>query len=384
MTWLSGHSPWLRESGRRSLEQWGHEWRADALTQLGRIDEAETELTVLAQLARQLHEPVLAWRTLRGQAWIALLRGRFDEARRRSAEARESGLKVLGADAEVNYWLHAGTLTAFVGQGDVQEKPRHEFLGQHRDHARMIAASMIPARVAQGALDEARTVVALVKANPGDGPRPRMLFLPFMAISTFAVAAVGDAEAAGMQYRKLHPYATLNVAAGAGLTGLYGSVARFLGMLAATQNQFEKAAKHYEDAIEFETRMGAPPFVASSKIEYAELLLRQGGVDHLRRAKRVATEGLDTANALGMAPWVDRAKRVLRDLDTRKVEDHPLSQRELEVAALVAEGLSNRAIAQHLHLSERTAESHVKNICDKLGFNSRAQVAAWIARRKQT
>ena len=68
-------------------------------------------------------------------------------------------------------------------------------------------------------------------------------------------------------------------------------------------------------------------------------------------------------------------------MSARGIADHPLSNRELEVATLVAEGLSNRAIAQRLHLSERTAESHVKNICDKLGFNSRSQVAAWVAGR---
>jgi non-specific serine/threonine protein kinase len=61
-----------------------------------------------------------------------------------------------------------------------------------------------------------------------------------------------------------------------------------------------------------------------------------------------------------------------------------LSSREFEVARLVAEGLSNREIAGRLHLSERTAESHVKNICDKLGFNSRSQVAAWVAGRQTT
>ena len=373
-----------RESGRRSLEQWGHDWRADALAQLGRIDEVETELNVLARLARQLHEPVLAWRTLRGQSWISLLRGRFDEARRRSAEARESGLKVLGADAEANYWLHAGMLAAFLGERDVEERPRDEFVQQHPTYALMIVAAMVPADVARGALDGARTLVGLVRANPGRGVRPRMLGLPVRAFSAMAIAAVGDAEMAAVAYQALLPYARLNVATGAGLTGLCGSVPRFLGMLAAAQGHFEKAAQHYEDAIEFETRMGAPPFVACSRILYAELLLREGRPDRLRQAKRLAAEGLSTADGLGMAPWIDRARKVLRDLDARKVEDHPLSQRELQVAALVAEGLSNHAIAQHLHLSERTAESHVKNICDKLGFNSRAQVAAWVARRKQT
>ncbi|MET7474763.1 LuxR C-terminal-related transcriptional regulator [Streptomyces sp. NPDC005648] len=57
----------------------------------------------------------------------------------------------------------------------------------------------------------------------------------------------------------------------------------------------------------------------------------------------------------------------------------PLSRREREVAALVAEGLSNRQIAAVLVLSPRTADRHVENILGKLGFRSRAQIAAWWA-----
>ena len=83
-----------------------------------------------------------------------------------------------------------------------------------------------------------------------------------------------------------------------------------------------------------------------------------------------------------MKPWTARARTVLAGAEAKGIQDHPLSRRELEVAGLVAEGLSNHAIAGRLHLSERTVESHVKNICDKLGFNSRAQVAAWTAARK--
>ncbi len=56
-----------------------------------------------------------------------------------------------------------------------------------------------------------------------------------------------------------------------------------------------------------------------------------------------------------------------------------LTAREREVAALVARGLSNRAIAEALVLSERTAESHVANSLAKLGFSSRAQLAVWAA-----
>jgi DNA-binding CsgD family transcriptional regulator len=55
----------------------------------------------------------------------------------------------------------------------------------------------------------------------------------------------------------------------------------------------------------------------------------------------------------------------------------PLSGREHEVSALIAEGLTNREIAEALVISERTADTHVQNILGKLGLVSRAQVAAW-------
>jgi len=57
----------------------------------------------------------------------------------------------------------------------------------------------------------------------------------------------------------------------------------------------------------------------------------------------------------------------------------PLSPREWEIARLVTQGLSNREIAKTLVISERTADAHVQHILNKLGFNSRAQIAAWVA-----
>ncbi len=57
----------------------------------------------------------------------------------------------------------------------------------------------------------------------------------------------------------------------------------------------------------------------------------------------------------------------------------PLTPRELQVARLIAGGRSNRDIAAELVISQRTAENHVEHILTKLGFTSRAQVAAWVA-----
>ena len=64
-------------------------------------------------------------------------------------------------------------------------------------------------------------------------------------------------------------------------------------------------------------------------------------------------------------------------------ESAALGKRELEVARLVADGLSNKQIAARLFISDRTAATHVGNILNKLGFNSRAQVATWVASSNQ-
>jgi DNA-binding CsgD family transcriptional regulator len=57
----------------------------------------------------------------------------------------------------------------------------------------------------------------------------------------------------------------------------------------------------------------------------------------------------------------------------------PLGKRQAEVARLVADGLNNKQIGARLFISERTVDGHIRNILDKLGFNSRAQIAAWTA-----
>lgn len=58
-----------------------------------------------------------------------------------------------------------------------------------------------------------------------------------------------------------------------------------------------------------------------------------------------------------------------------------LTRRERQVADLVAQGLTNKAIAEQLVISPRTAQGHVEHVLTKLGFTSRTQIAAWIVER---
>jgi DNA-binding NarL/FixJ family response regulator len=60
----------------------------------------------------------------------------------------------------------------------------------------------------------------------------------------------------------------------------------------------------------------------------------------------------------------------------------PLTARELEIASFVEQGRSNKAIAEELVISSATVARHVANIMRKLGFHTRAEIAAWVAARK--
>lgn len=63
----------------------------------------------------------------------------------------------------------------------------------------------------------------------------------------------------------------------------------------------------------------------------------------------------------------------------RQAEKSPLTPRENQIAGMVAEGLSNRAIAESLVLSPRTVDGHVERMLAKLDFASRTQIASWFA-----
>lgn len=90
-------------------------------------------------------------------------------------------------------------------------------------------------------------------------------------------------------------------------------------------------------------------------------------------AVRMAFEGVDAA-LVASPSAAAHAARGTPALD-------PLSRRESEVAMLVADGMSNREIATHLFISERTAQGHVQSCLRRLDFGSRAQIAAWVVRR---
>jgi DNA-binding NarL/FixJ family response regulator len=119
--------------------------------------------------------------------------------------------------------------------------------------------------------------------------------------------------------------------------------------------------------------------------ERARTLLALGSARLRARQKRAARESLQEAHAafeqLGATIWAERAQAELARVGGRRPSDGSLTEREERVAELVAEGHTNREIAESLSITERTVEGHLSRIYPKLGVRSRTGLVRRIAGR---
>ena len=130
--------------------------------------------------------------------------------------------------------------------------------------------------------------------------------------------------------------------------------------------------------------LGARPYVARGRMGMARALSATGDHHHAAASARAAAAD---ARRLDMPGLLRDADAFLADASAKarakaRAED-PLSAREHEVVRLVAQGLSNREVADTLVLSERTVESHVRRILAKTGLTSRTQLTRWFLQQPQ-
>jgi pimeloyl-ACP methyl ester carboxylesterase len=126
-------------------------------------------------------------------------------------------------------------------------------------------------------------------------------------------------------------------------------------------------------------RVEAPTLVLHRRGDRAAPLAQGRAVaEAIGGAELVELEGRSHLPSFGDSDAVVRPVRRFLGLPRLRAEARTgLTARQTEVAALVADGLTNRQIAERLHITERSAESHLERIRLRLGFSSRAQVAAW-------
>ena len=199
-----------------------------------------------------------------------------------------------------------------------------------------------------------------------------------VAIAGELAAAFDDLATAARCYQLLLPYAELYLASSYGYRGAF---ARTLGILAGAAGDHVAADRHLDAAEAMEVRVGAPAELAMARLAHARVLLARDARSDRDRALALAELAARTARRLGMAPTLNGATALIHQLSGVGPDAvGSLTARERQIALLLADGLANRAIADQLAVSERTVESHVRNLLTKLDLTNRTQVATWTLR----
>jgi predicted ATPase/DNA-binding CsgD family transcriptional regulator len=193
-----------------------------------------------------------------------------------------------------------------------------------------------------------------------------------------------------------------------------GAAALSLGELDESKARYEEAlriAYQIDDRIgqyyllaglAFHATVAGQPRVAAQLLGASETIRLGAGATVMAVLAPVLTQAEEAATAaLGRAKYdaeFGAGKRLSRESAVGLALGEPrlaaapkgsgagaglLAKREADVAGLIADGLSNKQIGARLFISERTVDSHVRSIFNKLGFSSRAQIARWIASAEQ-
>ncbi|MHA6785861.1 ATP-binding protein [Pseudonocardia saturnea] len=362
-------------SGDARSAMWARLWRIDALVEDGAVPAATDELAPLAADVERVGGPVGAWHLDRVTSYVAQARGRFAEAaeasargyqRMRSIEPSSATGVFLGAQWALARHLGTSAEGLALARTWVEPPPRFRTMGR-------VARAYLLLRA--GCADEA--AAQFRQAGP---PEAWSWPVFFVAPGSVLVALVameldrGAELAAGLA--GLEPFRGEHIA-GSGVS-YCGPAEATLGLGALAQGRLDDAVADLDAAVRSCDRAGVPGFLAEAGHHLARALAARAGPGDRDRARRLAAESDRLVRALGMTALAGPSAELVRRLGPG---DGGLSPREAEIAALVAEGLTNRGIAERLVISERTAGNHVAHILTKLGFTSRSQVAAWASPR---
>jgi DNA-binding CsgD family transcriptional regulator/tetratricopeptide (TPR) repeat protein len=165
----------------------------------------------------------------------------------------------------------------------------------------------------------------------------------------------------------------------AGCDEIAGRAARTVGHALLAAGEDEAAFAALERALALFVRLELPLETARTHV-----LLARGSPDR-PIAVHEGRAALDGFEHLGAARDADAAAAFLRSIGvkaarSRRRDVGVLTKREREVLELLAEGLSNRELAERLFLTRKTVEHHVRSVLRKLGLRSRAEAAAYAVR----
>jgi ATP/maltotriose-dependent transcriptional regulator MalT len=336
------------------------------------------------RLARETGQGFLASTFMSLLGYAAERSADLDSARMEAEDAMESAL--ISGNATLMYWGSKLSAWVALAQGRVSDAIADAEVAVEATRSTPPSSAgwtLADARLASGDANGAlRALESSGWVDPDLPPSDRLRALEVVVRVHLALgrrekaaewAARAPEEAAGRR------------------TGVLGAIARLIeAHVRLAQEEPQKAASAALAGASVAKEAGAPLWEGRCRTLAGEALAAEGKADEARAELRRAADDLD---ARGAAGYRDAALRILRRLGERPRpapapavptdeagELAALTPREREVAALVAEGRTNRQIGAQLHLSEKTIEKHVSSAMGKLGVTSRTGIARLVER----
>jgi DNA-binding CsgD family transcriptional regulator len=190
---------------------------------------------------------------------------------------------------------------------------------------------------------------------------------PFLSDEVEALVTIGDIASAERLTDRLD-----ECGRALGRSFALATAARCCGLLAAARGDLEDATEHLQRSLHEHTRTQQP-------FELGRTLLVAGAVRRRMRQKKSARDLLEQAlatfEALGARVWTAKARTELARIGGRAPSRDELTPTEEQVARLVAEGRTNREVAEALFMSAHTVDANLRRIYRKFGIHSRTELA---------
>ena len=291
--------------GHRALTAEAHHWRLFDLCELGDVTEAHRDHAELSRLATELRQPLLEHLALGWRGTFAHLAGDVEEAERLAGESFK-----FASRAQVGHGsssLASMLFTVRRQQGRIGELlPAMRSLADGGSANGAWRAALALAEVETGHLEDGRARYEAIAGKDFSGIPRDWYWALTAALMSETCAALDDVERAPRLYALLEPFAErfLQVI----FTTCWGSIQRYLGLLATVMRRFDDAERHFEAALAGNVRMGAVLMTAETECAYSAMLLRRAGAGDRERAAALGARAEATAAARELAGLRGRAR----------------------------------------------------------------------------
>ncbi|MBM4258384.1 MAG: hypothetical protein FJ147_21110 [Deltaproteobacteria bacterium] len=281
-------------------------WRIVDLLEVGDIDQVDRELIRYTTHAEVLRQPLYLWFLGLWRALRAGLVGHLSEAEQLAQQAYAIGQRVRPTDAQ--QCLIAQILSFRNGRERIDLEAPTLDLAQQFTAIPAWRCVLTVLYADRGRVEDARRELDFLAQNEFAVIPKNTDWLIALGMLADACATLGDQPHAAALYQLLLPYAGRCIVVGPGAVQ-QGSVARSLGLLAATLGQWDAAQAHFAAALQMNTHLGARPLVALTQCEYARMLLDWGQQEGQPRALALLDEAARMAEELEMHDLIDKIVR---------------------------------------------------------------------------